>query len=367
VSPELVIVLAGSLIGASCALVGTFLVLRGTAMLGDAISHAVLPGIVIAFLVTGARSPLPMLIGAGALGVITVGLVGLTRASGLLADDASIGVVFPALFALGVVLVTQFGSQVDLDLDCVLFGEIAYAPFDTWLIGGTDLGPKALWVGSLILVVDLLLVLLAYKELKLTTFDPALAALLGVSPVLVHYVLMGAVSVTVVGAFESVGAILVVAMLVTPPAAAHLLTDRLWATLLLAVGLAVAAAGLGYLAARWWDASIAGSMAAVAGIELLLAWMLAPRHGLLARVIARRRHQARLDERLVLTHMLHSEGPVPEPSFEALAPLRPRAARRALGRVVARRWAERTDEGVQLTSEGARGLDESLREAARRA
>jgi manganese/zinc/iron transport system permease protein len=366
-APELVIVTAASLIGASCALVGTFLVLRGAAMLGDAISHAVLPGIVVAFLLTGERSPLPMLIGAGAVGVLTVALVGLARASRRLAEDASIGVVFPALFALGVVLVSQFGSQVDLDLDCVLFGEIAYAPFDTLLVGGTDLGPKALWVGGGILLVDLLVVLLAYKELKLTTFDPALAALVGVSPVLVHYVLMGAVSVTVVGAFESVGAILVVAMLVTPPAAAHLLTDRLWATLVLAVGLAVVAAGGGYLTARWWDASIAGAMAAVAGAELLLALLLAPQHGLVARALRRRSQRGHLAERLVLTHLLHSEGPVPERAFEALAPLGPRTARRALSRVVARSWAERTERGVRLTPKGARGLDDSLRQEAQRA
>jgi manganese/zinc/iron transport system permease protein len=366
-APELVIIAAASLIGASCALVGTFLVLRGAAMLGDAISHAVLPGIVVAFLITGERSPLPMLIGAGALGVLTVALVGLARASRRLGEDASIGVVFPALFALGVVLVSQFGSQVDLDLDCVLFGEIAYAPFDVLLVGTTDLGPKALWVGGATLIVDLLVVVLLYKELKLTTFDPALAALIGISPVLVHYVLMGAVSVTVVGAFESVGAILVVAMLVTPPATAHLLTDRLWSTLLLAVGLAVSTAVIGYLAARWWDASIAGSMAAVAGGELVLALLLAPRHGLLAHAVRRQRQRGRLAERLVLTHLLHSDGPVPEEAFEALAPLRPGPARRAVSRVVANRWAERTGDGVRLTPEGARGLDDSLREAAQRA
>lgn len=365
-TPEVVIVLVGSVIGASCALVGTFLVLRGSAMLGDAISHAVLPGIVIAFLLTGQRSPLPMLIGAGALGVLTVALVGLARSSRKLAEDASIGVVFPALFALGVILVAQFGSQVDLDTDCVLFGEIAYTPFDVLTIGGASVGPRALWVGGAILLLNLLLVVLLYKELKLTTFDPALASLVGFSPVLVHYLLMSAVSVTVVGAFESVGAILVVAMLITPPAAAHLLTDRLSHMLALAVALAVLAAVAGYLVARWWDSSIAGAMAAVSGAELVVALLVAPRHGLVSKALRRLEHKRSLAEQLVLTHMLHSDGPVPFDAFEALSPLRPSLTRGALDRVVARGWArEAGSDTLALTPAGAETLRASLESAAR--
>jgi len=271
VSPEAVILLVGSLVAVNCALLGSFLVLRKMALLGDAISHAVLPGIAVAFLLAGSRSPLPMLVGAGALGLVTVFLVELFHRTRRLAEDAAIGVVFPALFSLGVILVSRYAAQVDLDLDCVLYGEIAYAPWDLWLVGERSLGPKALWVNGALLAVNLAFVLSLWKELKVSTFDPELAAALGFSPAVMHYLLMGAVSMTVVGAFESVGAILVVAMLVVPPAAAFLLTERLGSMVTLAAAFGVLSAAGGYALARVLDASIAGAMATVAGGVLLLA------------------------------------------------------------------------------------------------
>jgi manganese/zinc/iron transport system permease protein len=271
VSPEFVILLAGSLVAVNCAILGSFLVLRQMALLGDAISHAVLPGIAIAFLLAGSRSPLPMVLGAGALGLVTVLLVELFHKTRRLAEDASIGVVFPALFSVGVILISRYAAQVDLDLDCVLYGEIAYAPWDLWLVAGGSLGPKALWVNGALLVVNLVFVASLWKELKISTFDPELAAALGFSPTLLHYLLMGAVSMTVVGAFESVGAILVVAMLIVPPAAAYLLTERLGRMVLLAAAFGVLSTLGGYALARWLDASIAGAMATVAGVLLALA------------------------------------------------------------------------------------------------
>lgn len=288
-NPTVTILLVGSLVAASCAILGCFLVLRRMALLGDAISHAVLPGIVLAFLFTGSRSPLPMLVGAGALGLVTVFAVELFARSRRLAEDASIGVVFPALFSVGVILISRYAGQVDLDLDCVLYGEIAYAPWDLWLVGARSLGPRALWINGGLLAAVVLFVVLLWKELKLSTFDPQLAAALGFSPALLHYLLMGAVSVTVVGAFESVGAILVVALLVVPPSTAYLLTDRLGRMMLLAIGCGVASTFGGYALARALDASIAGSMATVAGLLFLLALLLAPAHGVLPRALRRRR------------------------------------------------------------------------------
>jgi manganese/zinc/iron transport system permease protein len=291
-NPTLAILLVGSVVASSCAMLGCFLVLRRMALLGDAISHAVLPGIVLAFLLTGSRSPLPMLLGAGALGLLTVFAVEMLTRTRRLAGDASIGVVFPALFSLGVLLISRYAAQVDLDLDCVLYGEIAYAPWDLWIVNGHSLGPRALWINGALLLVDLSFVSLLWKELKLSTFDPELAAALGFSPFVLHYLLMGAVSVTVVGAFESVGAILVVALLVVPPATAFLLTDRLSTMLGLAVGSGVLSTLLGYALARALDASIAGSMATVAGALFVLAFLLSPTHGLMSREW-RRRSQAR--------------------------------------------------------------------------
>lgn len=307
----LVIILVGSLVGASCALVGSFLVLRKMALLGDAISHAVLPGIVAAFFLTGSRAPLPMVVGAGALGVLTVFLVSLLNRTGRMREDASIGVVFPALFSIGVILVSRYTEQVDLDVDCVLYGEIAYAEVNKLFVAGHSIGPKALWVTGAVLLLDLALVVCFYKELKLSSFDPELAATLGFSPVLLHYLLMGAVSVTVVGSFESVGAILVVAMLVVPPAAAYLLTNRLSTMLMLAVALGVASSAGGYALARSWDCSIAGGMAVVAGGLFVAAFLLSPHHGMLAQVLSRRRLRLRLASQLLLLHLKTGEDLVP--------------------------------------------------------
>ncbi|MFN7962968.1 MAG: metal ABC transporter permease [Thermoanaerobaculia bacterium] len=306
-SPALVIILVGSLVAASCALVGSFLVLRKMALVGDAISHAVLPGIVIAFLLSGSRASLPMLVGAGAFGVLTVLLVELFHKTGRLHEDASIGVVFPVLFSFGVLLISRYANQVDLDLDCVLYGEIAYAPWDQLKLAGQLLGPKALWLNGLVFAVNLLFVGLCYKELKLGTFDPELAAALGFAPTLMHYLLMGSVSLTVVGAFESVGAILVVAMLVVPPATAYLLTERLSRMIALAMAFGVASAIAGYGLARWIDASIAGAIGVAAGGFFLLTFLLSPRHGLIAKALRHRRLSEATAEQMLLLH-LKAEG-----------------------------------------------------------
>jgi manganese/zinc/iron transport system permease protein len=356
-SPTVVILLVGSCVAAGCALIGSFLVLRKMALLGDAISHAVLPGIAIAFLVTGERSTLPMVLGAGALGVITVMLVELFNRSRRLREDASIGVVFPALFSLGVILISRYAAQVDLDLDCVLYGEIAYAPWDTLVVGGSNLGPEALWVNGAVLLLDLLFVLVFYKELKLSTFDAGLAACLGFSPVLLHYLLMSAVSVTVVGAFESVGAILVVAMLVVPPATAYLLTERLGAMLGLAVAAGVTSALGGYALARAWDASIAGAMATVAGLLFLAALLFSPGHGLLARVLQLRRMGRRLSGQLLLLHLRKEGEVVPAAVLEQRFGWNGRRLQQVLAGLLRAGWVEREGHGLRLTPRGAEVLE----------
>jgi manganese/zinc/iron transport system permease protein len=357
-SPTLVILLVASFVAASCALVGSFLVLRKMALLGDAISHAVLPGIVIAFLMTGgSRAALPMVLGAGALGVITVLLVELFNRSQRLHEDASIGVVFPALFSLGVILISRYAAQVDLDLDCVLYGEIAYAPWDTLTAGGRDIGPKALWVTGAVLLLNIGLVLTLYKELKISTFDRGLAATLGFAPVALHYVLMSAVSVTVVGAFESVGAILVVAMLVVPPATAYLLTERLERMIALAVLLGVTSALGGYALARWWDASIAGAMATVAGLQFLAALLFSPGHGLLARLVTLRRMGWRLSGQLLLLHLQKGGDVVPVATLERRFGWSPRRLRKVLGTLRRNGLIEREGDGLRLTASGAQVLE----------
>ncbi len=303
------IILTGMLAASACALVGCFLVLRRMAMLGDAISHAVLPGIAIAFLFSGSRAPLPMLAGAGALGVITTFLIETLHRRGKLQQDASIGVTFTWLFALGVILITLFAGQIDLDQDCVLYGEIAYVPLDLWISdGGAILGPRAVWTLGVITLLNLLFVGICYKELKITAFDPALATSLGISATLWHYLLMAMVSLTTVGSFESVGAILVVAMLIAPPATAYLLTDHLGRMLLYAVLLGCTSAIGGYCLAYMLDGSIAGAMAVVAGFQFALAFFFSPTHGIIPKRIRQHKIGEEMEREMIAISGSAAEG-----------------------------------------------------------
>ncbi|MCX2741474.1 metal ABC transporter permease [Pontibacter anaerobius] len=276
------IILTGSLVATCCSLLGCYLILRRMAMVGDAISHAVLPGIVIAFLFTGSRESVPMLIGAGLLGVFTTFLIEFFHRYARVQADASIGVTFTWLFAIGIILISVFAGQVDLDQDCVLYGEIAYVPLDLWITeGGLSLGPRTLWTIGIVTVLIILFIVLGYKELFLTTFDPAYAAAIGISTSVWYYSLMTAVSLTTVASFESVGAILVVALLVAPPATAYLLTDNFKKMLLLSVMAGILASAAGYYLAVWIDGSIAGAIATVTGIEFMLAFLFSPSRGIL--------------------------------------------------------------------------------------
>jgi len=302
-SPDLVIVTTAVLVAVPCALLGTFLVLRQMSMLGDAISHAVLPGIVFAFFLSESTGPLTSLVGAGLFGVLAAVLIEALKDTGRVAEDSSIGIVFTALFALGVFLISRFASGVHLDLQHVLYGEIAFSPLNPLIVGGAILGPRSFWTLGIVTAIALGLVLLLYKELKLATFDAGLAAAVGLSPALVHYLLVGAVSVTTVGAFDSVGAILVVAFLVVPAATAYLLAERLHRMLVLSVLVGVLSALVGYWIASIFDVAISGMMAVAAGGFFLLALLLSPSHGLVAGLLRRRAERRAFSRTLLLSRL----------------------------------------------------------------
>jgi manganese/zinc/iron transport system permease protein len=285
------IIVTGMLSAMACALLGNYLVLRRMSMMGDAISHAVLPGLAIAFLVTGSRESLPMLVGAVLIGVLTAVLIqGISRLSGL-DRGASMGVIFTTLFALGLILIRQAADHVDLDPSCVLYGAIELTPLETDVLFGVEI-PRAAVTNAAMLIINLLFVLCFYKELKITSFDPALATTIGINANLMHYLLMALVAATTIAAFESVGSILVIAMLIVPGAVAHLLTDRLSRMLLISLAVACLSAVLGHLGAitvpGWFgfrDTSTAGMMAVAAGFIFLLAFVFAPRYGVAGRAL----------------------------------------------------------------------------------
>lgn len=274
------IILTGCLVGLTCGVTGSLLVLRKMSMIADAISHTVLLGIVGAFFITQSLNGIPMLIGATIVGLLTAFLVEALDNSGV-QSDAAIGVVFTTLFALAVVFISFIGDQVHLDTNHALMGEIAFVPWDTVQINGNAYGPKAVWMLGSVLVINLILIGLFYKQIKTSTFDPQFASLIGVPVVFIHYLLMTMVSLSTVASFDSVGAILVVAMLIVPGATAYLLSDRFLNVLILSGLVGVISALLGYIGAVYWNVSIAGSMATAAGILFSLAFLFSPKHGVI--------------------------------------------------------------------------------------
>jgi manganese/zinc/iron transport system permease protein len=286
-------IVVGILCAVSAALLGNFLVLRRMSMLGDAITHAVLPGIASAFLISHSRSSLPMFTGAILVGILTAVFTEWIRRVGRVDEGASMGVVFTSLFALGLVLLVQATDHVDLDPDCVLFGAIESTAEDTVLFLGSEV-PRAAVILGFVTLLNLSFVVLFFKELKISSFDPALATTMGFSARLMHYLLMVLVSLTAVASFESVGSVLVVAMFVVPAAAAYMLTDRLAWMIVLSVVIGAASAVLGHGSAviipRWFGFSsttTASMMAVSTGTLFLLAALFSPKHGVLVKWVRR--------------------------------------------------------------------------------
>ena len=297
--------LAAVLAAVGCGLLGNFLVLRRLSLMGDAISHSVLPGLVIAFLVASSRDPLAMFVGAAIAGVATVVLVELVKKLGRVEPGAAMGVVFSVLFALGVLLIERESvRQIDLDADCVLHGQLEtlvwFGAPDSWRevfrADTLDAIPRQVVTLAIMVAAAFAFVGVLFKELRIAAFDPALATTQGFHAGVLHYVLMAFVAAATVASFEAVGSILVIAMLICPAATARLLTDRLFTQIACSVAVSVVAAIGGYVSATavpamWGLESVnaAGMMTVAAGVLLALAIVLSPSHGVLMRVVRRRR------------------------------------------------------------------------------
>jgi len=265
---EFWVILTGILVGITCGIAGVFLILRRMSMIADAISHTVLFGIVMAYIITQTLNGFWMLVGAAVAGILTAYLVQLLHSSGI-QEDAAIGVVFTSLFAAGVLLITLFAGNVHLDVEHVLMGEIAFVPWDRWTFLSITL-PKAVWMLLLVLLINIGFLLLFFKEMKLTTFDPVYAASIGVPVLFLHYGFMTSISFTTVAAFDSVGAILVVAMLIGPAATSYLISKSIKQMFLYSMAFGAASAVIGYYLAKFWDTSIAGMMATIVGVLFVM-------------------------------------------------------------------------------------------------
>ena len=252
---------------------GSFLVMRKMVMIGDAISHAVLPGIFIAYYISGSTASLPILIGAAFSGILATLLIEWFTKKARLQSDAAIGVSYTLLFAIGIVLISKFGANADLDQQCVLYGEIEYVIL--WLkpVFGAFMLPQQTIILLAVCILLVVAVIIGYKGLFITTFDPNFALSTGIAVGFWHYFLMSGVSLTTVVSFESVGAILVIAFLSGPPAIAYLLTEDFKKMLLLACIVGIFCSATGYYAAKWLDVSIAGSISTVIGIAFTLVFI----------------------------------------------------------------------------------------------
>ena len=460
-SPQNTATLVGCLIAISGALLGTFLLLRGMSLTSDAISHTVLLGIVVAFLLMtdvfgleGDTSSPWLIIGASLAGVATVVLTELLYHSGLVRQDAALGLAFPLLFAIAVILISRFAEDVHLDEDTVLVGEIglawanththcfencqsvfidedhpaaktarqctncrqlgisprddgaefaeiclncgAYTPAQAWQAGLVDdepllvFFPKSITVTAVMGLLVIGFVLLFYKELKLTTFDSALAQALGFRPAVMNYALMVLVSLVAVGAFDAVGSILVIAFFIIPPATAYLLTDRLSVMLILSAVIGGAGAFFGYDLARGavfgvfqvsdaiksinrlfgidlpvrWDSSISASMVLMIFVFFLFAWILSPKYGLISTLIRRISQRRRFDHQVVLAHIHNHQFTARHATELRVDTLHEhfRWSSRKMGRVLARLRAlgliAVVNQTVELTKRGDRHVHE---------
>jgi manganese/zinc/iron transport system permease protein len=330
------IVLTGAATNAACAVVGCFLVLRRMSLMGDALSHAVLPGLAVAFIWSGTYSIGPLLIGAVLAGLLSTFLTQTLHQYAGVPSDASMGVVFTSLFALGVVLIKKYIHGVHFDMRCVYEGLLELTPWSRWELFGYEL-PRAAVMAVGMLIVNAAIIAVLWKEFKLSSFDPALASTMGFSAGVMHYLLMALVAVTAVASFESVGSILVVAMLVAPPATAHLLVDRLGPMVLLAALLGIAAAVIGYVLGVWIDTNYAGMMTVSAAGLYGLAVLFSPRYGIVSAAVRNLQTTLRVVREDLLAMLYRIE--------ELQAPQRLAAAE-----------AERAVGGGMLAQWGLRGL-----------
>ncbi len=457
--PQTTALLTGALVALAAALPGTFLLLRKLSMTTDAISHTVLLGIVLAFLVLAAlpgmeadlNSPW-LILGAAVAGVATVVLTGAIQRSGLVKADAALGLVFPLLFAIAIILISRLTEDVHLDSDAVILGEIgvvwadarshclqdcepvhitpddpraetgrrctncaeleigprdARAEFEEYCLNCGNytaaeawrarlvaqapqlvFWPRALTAMLLTALLNLGFVTLFYKELKLTTFDPALAAALGLRPAVMNTALMVLVSITAVAAFDAVGSVLVVAFFIIPPATAWLLSDRLAHILLLAPPGGVLATLTGYEFSRgnflgiaqvsdllvtldeWvgldgftaWNTSISAAIVLMMFFFFLLAWVFAPRQGLFSTLLQRRARRQHFADQLLLGHVYNHQGTAEAAVELAQTGLHehlgwtPRKTQRVLGRVRLRSLVQIEEGRLQLTARGERSV-----------
>lgn len=289
----------------ACSLIGVFLVLRKLSMLADAISHSILLGIVLAYFIVKDITSVYLVFGAALFGIITVISIEALSKTKLVKNDDAVGIIFPMFFALAVILITKYARNVHLDVDVVLMGEVIMAPLNTMNFLGFEI-PKSLLQMSIIGLINLAFIVIFFKELKVTTFDPEFAKIAGFSGGLLFYSLMTLTSFTTVVAFEAVGAILVISFLIAPAASAYLISKNLKTMILLSVAYSIINSILGFIFAMYYNLSMSGMTATVAGITFLITFLL-NRNGLLMRILRRKKKHEEFKKDTFMIHVGNHE------------------------------------------------------------
>ena len=273
----------------SCGLIGAFIVVRKLALMGDAISHGILPGLALSFMITQSKGLLPMFIGACIAGLLCSLCIEWLQKKSPLKADAALGLTFTSFFALGVLLITQMGNNAHIDAECLLYGEIGFTPLAKNLkCGAIELGPRPLVTMTMVTLLIISIIIVFYKQLLVTSFDETLSISLGLPIKAIHYGLMLLLATTIVAAFESVGVILVIAMLIFPSTTASFFFSRMPAILFSTIPLAFIYSFGGFFLARWLDCSIAASMVVIAMFCFGLAWLFGPVDGVIPKLLYRK-------------------------------------------------------------------------------
>lgn len=282
------IITMGILVSLACGLVGSFIVVRKLALMGDAISHGILPGLALAFIIMQSRALFPMFFGACLAGMLCSLCIEWLQKKSILKPDAALGLTFTAFFAFGILLIAIYGTNAHMDADCMLYGEIGLVPLaDKLSIAGVDLGARPIVSMAAVTLLVLVSVTLFYRPLMVTSFDFTLAKTLGLPVALIHYGLMLLLALTIVSAFEAVGVILVISMLIFPSVTAGFFFSRMPAILFSSLPLSVLYSTGGFFLARWLDCSIAGAMVLVACVCFGLGWGFGPKGGLAWQILKR--------------------------------------------------------------------------------
>ncbi len=260
------IILTACIIAINSSILGSFLVLKKISLIGDALSHAVLPGIVIAFLISGEINSFWMLLGASGFGIIAILLIDWLNRVGGFGKDSSIGIIYTLLFAVGIILIATKAKNVDIDVDCVLFGDINTTPLVHKIMGM----PAPTFNLIIISVITLLTILIGLKGFKITSFDKNYAQTLGISIPFWSYLLLGLSSISTVYSFDSVGAIMVIGLLVIPASFANVLTRKLKPFLLMAVGFGVSSCIIGHILAILLDIPTVPTIGVLMGLILII-------------------------------------------------------------------------------------------------